>query len=80
MPENPDFGWLYVRSSGLSKLDTTGSWDLSAQTLNLATFTFSSTTTIPSSVPDGVSTVVMLGGSLIGLGLIGRKQCLAKVC
>ena len=73
-------GTAHITGPGLSKLDTTGSWDLSAQTLNLATFTFSSTTTIPSSVPDGGSTVVLLGGSLIGLGLIGRKQCLAKVC
>jgi hypothetical protein len=71
-------GTAHITGPGLSKLDTTGNWDLSAQTLNLATFTFSSTTTIPSSIPDGGSTVVLLGGSLIGLGFIGRKQCLAK--
>ena len=55
-------------------LDTVGHWDFSAQTLNLATFTFSSSTTVPaSSVPDGGTTAVMLGASFLGICFVGRK-------
>jgi hypothetical protein len=67
-------GTAFITGPGLDFLATSGTWNLSAQTLNLATFTFSSTTSIPSGVPDGGSTVILLGGSLIGLALIGRKQ------
>ena len=66
-------GTAFITGPGLNFLATTGTWDLSAQTLNLATFTFSSTTSIPS-VPDGGTTATLLGGSLFGLALIGRKQ------
>ena len=67
-------GTAIITGPGLNFLDTTGSWNLSAQTLNLATFTFSSTTTVPAGVPDGGTTATLLGGSLVGLALIGRKQ------
>jgi hypothetical protein len=67
-------GTAFITGPGLDFLATTGHWDLSAQTLNLATFTFSSTTTVPYSVPDGGTTATMLGASLFGLALIGRKQ------
>jgi hypothetical protein len=67
-------GTAIITGPGLNYLDTTGIWDLSAQTEGLATFTFSSTTTVPSGVPDGGTTATLLGGSLFGLALIGRKQ------
>jgi hypothetical protein len=67
-------GTAFITGPGLNFLATTGTWNLSAQTLNLATFTFSSTTTVPAGVPDGGTTATMLGGSLVGLALIGRKQ------
>ena len=67
-------GTAIITGPGLDFLNTTGTWNLSAQTLNLATFTFSSTTTVPNSVPDGGTTATMLGASLFGLALIGRKQ------
>jgi hypothetical protein len=70
-------GTAYLTGPGLEKLPTTGFWNFSAQTLDLATFTFSSTTTVPPpGVPDSGATVVLLGGSLLGLGLIRRKQIL----
>ena len=68
-------GTAYLTGPGLEKLPTAGYWNFSAQTLDLATFTFSSTTTVPSQVPDGGASVVLLGGSLLGLGLM-RKQIL----
>ena len=67
-------GTALIAGPGLDFLATTGHWDLSAQTLSLATFTFSSTTSIPFSVPDGGTTATLLGGSLFGLALIGRKK------
>lgn len=67
-------GTAIITGPGLNFLNTTGTWDLSAQTLNLATFTFSSTTTVPNGVPDGGTTAILLGGSLFGLALVGRKQ------
>jgi len=68
-------GTALITGPGLDFLDTTGTWNLSAQTLNLATFTFSSTTSIPAAaVPDGGTTATLLGASLIGLTFIGRKQ------
>jgi VPDSG-CTERM motif len=65
---------------GLEKLATTGLWNFSAQTLGLSTFTFSSTTTIPAqSVPEGGSTVALLGISLLGLAWMGRRQFHSKL-
>jgi len=61
-------------------LDTVGQWNFSAQTLKLATFTFSSTTTaIPPAVPDGGTTAVMLGASFLGICFVGRKANIPKV-
>ena len=75
------FGTARITGSGVDKLDTAGHWNFSAQTLNVATFTFSSTTTVPPpSVPDGGTTVLLLGGSLCGLALIKRKRTPWKVC
>ena len=75
------FGTARITGSGVDKLDTAGHWNFSAQTLNVATFTFSSTTTVPPpSVPDGGTTVLLLGGSLCGLALIKRKRTPLKVC
>ncbi len=73
-------GTAYITGPGLDKLDTTGHWDFSAQTLGLSTFTYSSTTTVPVGVPEGGTTVAMLGGAFLGLGLMGRKQILSKGC
>jgi|SRR5665213_3690197 len=68
-------GTAIITGPGLDFVNTTGAWNLSAQTLNLATFTFSSTTTVPAvAVPDGGTTATMLGGSLFGLALINRKR------
>ena len=66
-------GTAHITGPGLNYQDTSGYWDFSSQTLGLATFTFSSTTTDTSSVPDGGSTALLLGGSLIGLCAVGRK-------
>ena len=72
-------GTAHITGTGSNSQDTTGNWNFSAQTLGLSTFTFSSSTTIPAAtVPDGGSTVIMLGASLLGLGLVGRKQTAAK--
>jgi len=73
-------GTAHITGPGLTKLDTTGFWDFSAQTLGLSTFTFSSTTTAARQVPDGGTTVAMLGAALFGLGLIGRRQSRSKGC
>jgi|SRR5579872_2044316 len=74
-------GTAHITGPGLQELDTTGSWTFSAQTLGLATFTFSSTTTVPNqSVPDSGSTALLLGGTLLGLGFVARKQSLSKDC
>lgn len=54
-------------------LDTVGHWDFSAQTQNLASFTFSATTTATAVVPDGGTTVAMLGASFLGICLVSRK-------
>lgn len=70
-------GTARISGPGLEKLDTPGLWNFSAQTQGLSTFTFSSTTTVPPpGVPDGGTSVVLLGGSLLGLGLIRRKLIL----
>ncbi len=67
-------GTAQITGPGLDKLDTAGRWAFSAQSLDLATFTFSATTTAPvSGVPDGGTTVAMLGGTLLGLGLLRLK-------
>jgi len=68
-------GTAHITGPGLEKLDTTGHWDFSAQTLGLSTFTFSSTTTVPTAtVPDGGSTVAMLGATMLGLAWMKRKS------
>lgn len=67
-------GTAFITGPGSDFLATTGTWNLSSQTLGQSSFTFSSTTTAPNSVPDGGTTATMLGGSLIGLAFIGRKQ------
>jgi hypothetical protein len=67
-------GTAYITGLGVEKLETSGLWSFSAQSLNLATFTFSSTTSVPTQgVPDGGATVALLGGAFLGLGLIRRK-------
>ncbi len=72
-------GTAHITGPGADKLDTTGFWNFSAQTLGLSTFTFSSTTGVPAQgVPDGGATAAMLGASFLGLGLIGRKSIRSK--
>ena len=67
-------GTVMITGPGLNYLNTTGAWNLSAQTLGVSTFTFSSTTTAhAAAVPDGGTTAAMLGASLLGLALINRK-------
>lgn len=69
-------GTAHITGTGVDKMDTSGNWSFSAQSLDLATFTFSSTTAAAPQhgVPDGGTTVVMLGSALLGLQLIRRKQ------
>ncbi|HEX3797139.1 MAG TPA: hypothetical protein VH413_00445 [Verrucomicrobiae bacterium] len=50
---------------------TSGEFMLSAQTIGVATFTFSSTTEVP--VPDNANTVMLLGGVLFSCALVQRK-------
>ena len=68
-------GTAHITGPGVDALDTTGSWNFSAQTLGTASFTFSSSTTAAAqAVPDGGSSVAMLGGAFLGLGWLKRKQ------
>lgn len=60
-------GTAHIVGPGVEKLDTSGIWNFSAQTLGESTFTFSSTTTVP--VADGGATVALLGMALVALGL-----------
>lgn len=67
-------GTAHINGPGLEKLDTIGNWNFSAQTLGVASFTFSSTTAAAAQgVPDGGSSVAMLGAAFLGLGWIKRK-------
>jgi hypothetical protein len=66
------FGTAHITGAGVEKLDTSGRWNFSAQTLGESSFTFSSTTRA-ASVPEGGSTAVMLGGVVCCLGMISRK-------
>ncbi len=72
-------GTAHITGPGSDKMDTSGSWAFSAQSLDLATFTFSSTTSTPrpQGVPDGGTTVALLGGAFLSLGLI-RQQLRAR--
>jgi hypothetical protein len=67
-------GTAFITGPGLDKMATAGHWSFSAQTLDLASFTFSSTTRVPTQVPDGGATAALLGASILGLGLIRRKM------
>jgi hypothetical protein len=68
-------GTAHITGPGSEKKATSGQWGFSAQTHGLSTFTFSSTTRVPvPQVPDGGATLSMLGGVLVGLGLMARKQ------
>jgi hypothetical protein len=53
--------------------DTTGEWTLSAQTLGVAQFTFSSTSQVPIPAADSANTIMLLGGALCGCALVQRK-------
>jgi len=66
-------GTAHITGPGLDKLPTTGLWNLSAQTFGVSTFTFSSTTQVPTNVLDGGSTAMMLGLALCAFGLVKRK-------
>lgn len=68
------FGTAHITGPGPVKTDTFGEWNFSAQTLKLATFTFSSTTTvIPRPVPDGGTTMLLLGGTFCALAFVQRR-------
>lgn len=71
-------GTAHITGPGLQKLATEGHWDFSAQTLGQSTFTYSSSSIVPtpSGVPDGGTTVSLLGAVMLGLGLVGRKHIL----
>lgn len=68
-------GTAIITGPGTAYLPTTGSWNFSSQSQGQTSFTYSSTTTVPgSSVPDGGSTVAMLGTAMIGLVILRRRQ------
>jgi hypothetical protein len=70
-------GTGHISGPGIDTLDTSGRWSFSAKSLDLATFTFSSSTVVLAhEVPDGGTTSAMLGGTLLGLGVMGRKKIL----
>jgi hypothetical protein len=62
-----------IRDTVGSLEDTIGIWAWSGEMNGTATFTFSSTTVASPSVPDGGTTVMLLGAALSGLGLFRRK-------
>jgi len=73
-------GTAYITGPGTDYLPTSGTWDFSSQSQGQTSFTYSSTTIVPAaSVPDSGSTVAMMGASLIGLFVMGRKQSVVKV-
>lgn len=76
-------GVAHITGANSEKIDTEGYWDFSAQTLNSATFTFSASNKVPvprTSVPDGGTTVALLGGSVFGLAFLRRKQTQPTAC
>lgn len=68
------YGTAYITGPGIDKLPTSGIWNFSAQTMGRATFTFSSTTQAPVNVPDGGTTLAMLGSALFGFGVLKRNK------
>ena len=76
-------GVAHITGANSEKIDTEGYWDFSAQTLNSVNFTFSSSDKVPvprTSVPDGGTTVALLGGSVFGLAFLKRKQTQPTAC
>ena len=72
-------GTAYITGPGTDYLPTSGTWDFSSQSQGQTSFTYSSTTIVhAASVPDSGSTVAMMGASLIGLIVMGRKQSVVK--
>ncbi len=67
-------GTAYITGPGTDYQPTSGTWDFSSQSEDLSSFTYSSTTIVPAqSVPDGGSTLALMGASMIGLVVIRRK-------
>jgi hypothetical protein len=66
-------GTARITGPGVEKIATSGYWNLSAQTFGVSTFTFSSTTQVPTNVVDGGSTAMLLGLALCAFGLVQRK-------
>jgi hypothetical protein len=69
-------GTASITGPGVEKLDTAGLWSLSGQTFGEASFTFSSSTEVPppaTNVPDGGTTAMLLGFSVLGFGILRRK-------
>jgi len=71
-------GTSYITGVNVEKLATTGRWSLSSQSLGQSTFTFSSSTLVPRSVPDGGATVMLMGMSMLGLAWMTRKLSFIK--
>lgn len=68
---------LSIEGAGLAHIDgftdTPGTWNITANQLGGATFSFSSSTfVVGKPVPDGGTTLIMLGGGLLVLALIRR--------
>lgn len=71
-------GTAHLTGAGIEKLDTLGNWNFSAQSMGSSTFTFSSTTEVPINVPDGGSTVLLLGSGLCAFAFLRGKFVPAK--
>jgi hypothetical protein len=68
-------GTAYITGPGTDYLATSGTWNFSSQSEGLTSFTYSSTTIVPAqSLPDGGSTVALMGASMIGLVIMRRKR------
>jgi len=71
--------FVVMTGVGIAHIDgydpTPGDWVLSANQFSMPTITFSSSNRSP--VPDGGTTIAMLGGAFLGLGMMSRKRVLA---
>ena len=68
-------GTAFITGPGTDKLPTTGLWNFTGQTLGVSSFTFSSSADVAAkqNLPDGGTTVALLGCGMLGLSLLRRK-------
>ena len=68
-------GTAHITGPGTDKLATPGMWNFTGQTLGVSSFTFSSSADVAAkqNVPDGGTTVALLGCGMLGLSLLKLK-------